>query len=72
MKKIKKHLILNKTDAIIRKLIDEAWLSLVERCVRDAEVAGSNPVASIIKRRSTSLIERLVLFYAVCLVARRM
>ena len=22
-----------------------AWLSLVERCVRDAEVAGSNPVA---------------------------
>ena len=26
----------------------EAWLSLVERCVRDAEVAGSNPVASII------------------------
>ncbi len=26
----------------------EAWLSLVERCVRDAEVAGSNPVASTI------------------------
>ena len=24
----------------------EAWLSLVERCVRDAEVVGSNPVAS--------------------------
>ena len=24
-----------------------AWLSLVERCVRDAEVAGSNPVAPI-------------------------
>ena len=24
----------------------DAWLSLVERCVRDAEVAGSNPVAS--------------------------
>ena len=23
------------------------WLSLVERCVRDAEVVGSNPVASI-------------------------
>ncbi len=22
-----------------------AWLSLVERCVRDAEAAGSNPVA---------------------------
>ena len=26
---------------------NDAWLSLVERCVRDAEVAGSNPVASI-------------------------
>ena len=24
----------------------DAWLSLVERSVRDAEVAGSNPVAS--------------------------
>ena len=29
----------------------EAWLSLVERCVRDAEAAGSNPVASIIIKR---------------------
>jgi hypothetical protein len=27
-----------------------AWLSLVERCVRDAEVAGSNPVAPISPR----------------------
>ncbi len=27
----------------------EAWLSLVERCVRDAEVVGSNPVASILR-----------------------
>ena len=26
---------------------NDAWLSLVERCVRDAEVAGSNPVTSI-------------------------
>ncbi len=26
----------------------EAWLSLVERCVRDAEAVGSNPVASIL------------------------
>ena len=26
-----------------------AWLSLVERCVRDAEVAGSNPVAPIFR-----------------------
>ena len=28
---------------------NDAWLSLVERCVRDAEAAGSNPVASIRK-----------------------
>ena len=26
----------------------EAWLSLVERCVRDAEAASSNLVASIL------------------------
>ena len=26
----------------------EMWLSLVERCVRDAEAAGSNPVISTI------------------------
>ena len=37
---------------IITELADtehniEAWLSLVERCVRDAEVASSNLVASI-------------------------
>ncbi len=29
----------------------EAWLSLVERYIRDVEVAGSNPVASIQKKR---------------------
>ena len=28
-----------------------AWLSLVERCVRDAEVAGSNPVAPTVEGR---------------------
>ncbi len=26
----------------------EAWLSLVERYIRDVEVAGSNPVASTV------------------------
>ncbi len=31
---------------IITFAVGEAWLSLVERCVRDAEVVGSNPVAS--------------------------
>ena len=28
------------------------WLSLVERCVRDAEAAGSNPVISTKKDRT--------------------
>ena len=31
------------------------WLSLVERCVRDAEAAGSNPVASILGRGTGNL-----------------
>ena len=31
-------------------IVDDAWLSLVERCVRDAEAAGSNPVASTLGR----------------------
>ena len=35
--------------------ISDAWLSLVERCVRDAEVAGSNPVASILGRAPLTL-----------------
>ena len=30
-------------------MLNGAWLSLVERCVRDAEVAGSNPVAPTIQ-----------------------
>ena len=29
-------------------LFIEVWLSLVERCVRDAEAAGSSPVTSTI------------------------
>ena len=33
---------------IILRHVIEAWLSLVERCVRDAEVACSNHVASIL------------------------
>ncbi len=39
--------IINKSLVNISETENEAWLSLVERCVRDAEVAGSNPVASI-------------------------
>ncbi len=36
---------LNNFDYTIKGI--EAWLSLVERCVRDAEAASSNLVASI-------------------------
>ena len=32
--------------SIVGSIVVEVWLSLVERCVRDAEVAGSNPVTS--------------------------
>ncbi len=35
---------------LITYLYYGAWLSLVERCVRDAEVVGSNPVAPRIKK----------------------
>ncbi len=42
--------------------IDDAWLSLVERCVRDAEVAGSNPVASI-ERKSPHRKVGIISFY---------
>lgn len=30
-------------------IIDGVWLSLAERCVRDAEAAGSNPVTPIVQ-----------------------
>ena len=33
---------------IILQWYFEVWLSLVERCVRDAEAAGSSPVTSTI------------------------
>ena len=38
------------------------WLSLVERCVRDAEVAGSNPVISTILKTSTRILRVEVFF----------
>ena len=37
--------LVNSTKQTLKNI--EAWLSLVERCVRDAEVASSNLVASI-------------------------
>ena len=42
------HLTLSSVLGIINLAYFEAWLSLVERCVRDAEVVGSNPVASML------------------------
>ena len=42
-------------------LYNEMWLSLVERCVRDAEAAGSNPVASTIKIKTAFC--RLYFYY---------
>ena len=43
----------------VKELNNDAWLSLVERCVRDAEVAGSNPVASMKKKRVHCLVYSL-------------
>ena len=42
----------------------EAWLSLVERYIRDVEVAGSNPVASMVMTKSgnTEFYRGLALF----------
>ena len=44
----------------VKELNNDAWLSLVERCVRDAEVAGSNPVAST---KKTSRLLSVLVFY---------
>ena len=41
----------------------EAWLSLVERCVRDAEAAGSNPVASTKNSKDFMFLEFLLITY---------
>ena len=46
----------------VKKLIIETWLSLVERCVRDAEVVGSNPVVSTIKNRLSKGFKRFFLY----------
>ena len=45
----------------VKELNNDAWLSLVERCVRDAEVAGSNPVAST--KKTSRLLSVLVFLY---------
>jgi trk system potassium uptake protein TrkH len=43
-------------------IYDEVWLSLVERCVRDAEAAGSNPVTSTSSGAGLNLIEFSAVF----------
>ena len=42
--------LVNSTKQTLKNI--EAWLSLVERCVRDAEVASSNLVASTYKSKA--------------------
>ena len=42
------------SDEAVAEMQIEAWLSLVERCVRDAEVVGSNPVASTNKNSESA------------------
>ena len=44
----------------VKELNNDAWLSLVERCVRDAEGAGSTPVAST---KKTSTLLGVLVFY---------
>ena len=38
----------------------EVWLSLVERCVRDAEAAGSSPVTSTIKTLESEKLPKVI------------
>ena len=45
--RIKNDILMELTKTAENKTENDAWLSLVERYVRDVEVAGSNPVASI-------------------------
>lgn len=39
--------------SLARAGIDETWLSLVERLLREQEVAGSNPVVSILEHKES-------------------
>ena len=50
----------------VEKINNEVWLSLVERCVRDAEAAGSNPVTSTTwQGRRDSWKSRVSVFFCV-------
>ena len=46
----KDDILMELTKTAENKTENDAWLSLVERYVRDVEVAGSNPVASTLGR----------------------
>ena len=50
----------------------DAWLSLVERCVRDAEVAGSNPVASTLGRGAGAFEEIQMFRFFCCILKNEM
>ena len=59
--------------AVLRKKNEiDAWLSLVERCVRDAEVAGSNPVASTLGRGAGAFGEIQVFRFFCCILKNEM
>ncbi len=42
----------------------EVWLSLAERCVRDAKAAGSNPVTSTTKKPAVFFCGFFLFFYS--------
>ena len=43
-------------------MLYEVWLSLVERCVRDAEAVGSSPVTSTKNFRSFGVFTGIAVF----------
>lgn len=56
---------------IILQWYFEVWLSLVERCVRDAEVASSNLVTSTIMWRQKRCLTRKARIYRAFLLPKR-
>ena len=59
----KDDILMELTKTAENKQNNDAWLSLVERYVRDVEVAGSNPVASIPWQGRTENLEKDFQFF---------
>ena len=59
----KDDILMELTKTAENKTENDAWLSLVERYVRDVEVAGSNPVASIPWQGRTENLEKDFQFF---------